>query len=67
MPRRGDSMAERLTPEEIRAWAEKSRAASGVPPKIEDEATLVRLARLAFADAEDAGERGDDDPLGVDL
>jgi hypothetical protein len=51
-------MAERLTPEEIRAWAEKSRAASGVPPKIEDEATLVRLARLAFADAEDAGERG---------
>jgi hypothetical protein len=46
MPRRGNSMAERLTPEEIRAWGEKSRAASGVPPTIEDEATLVRLARL---------------------
>jgi hypothetical protein len=58
MPRRGNSMAERLTPEEIRAWAEKSRAASGVPPTIEDEVVLAKIITLAFADAEDAGGAG---------
>ena len=51
-------MAERLTPEEIRAWAEKSRAASGVPPTIEDEVVLAKIITLAFADAEDAGGAG---------
>jgi hypothetical protein len=35
-----------MTPEEMAAWGERSRAASGVPETIEDEATLVRLARL---------------------
>ena len=51
-------MAERLTPEEILAWAEKSRAASGVPPTIEDEVVLAKIITLAFADAEDAGGAG---------
>jgi hypothetical protein len=35
-----------VTPEELAAWGERSRAASGVPPTIEDPAVLVQLARL---------------------
>jgi hypothetical protein len=35
-----------MTAKELAAWGARSRAASGVPPTIEDEATLVQLARL---------------------
>jgi hypothetical protein len=42
-----------MTPEAMRQWAAASRAASGVPPKIEDPAVLARLITLAFAGTEE--------------
>jgi hypothetical protein len=42
-----------MTPEAMRQWAAASRAASGVPPKIEDPAVLARLVVLAFAGTEE--------------
>jgi hypothetical protein len=42
-------MSGELTPEQIAAWGKKSRAASGVPAKIEDRSVLARLVTLAFA------------------
>jgi hypothetical protein len=41
-----------MTPEVLAAWGRASRAASGVPEKIEDPAVLARLVTLAFAGAE---------------
>jgi hypothetical protein len=37
------------TPEQIAVWGRASRAASGVPAKIEDRSVLARLITLAFA------------------
>jgi hypothetical protein len=41
-------MSAELSPGQIKAWGKASRAASGVPPKIEDPAALARLVTLAF-------------------
>ena len=35
-----------MTPEVFDRWYEASRTGSGVPPTVEDEATLTKLARL---------------------
>jgi hypothetical protein len=50
-------MSAELTPEEIRAWGKASRAASGVPEKIEDPAVLTRLVTLALAGTDDDDRR----------
>jgi hypothetical protein len=39
-----------LDEDEIAAWTVQTRAACGLGPTIEDEATLSRIATLAFAD-----------------
>jgi hypothetical protein len=39
-----------LDEDEIAAWTVATRAACGLGPTIEDEATLSRIATLAFAD-----------------
>jgi hypothetical protein len=45
-----------MSPEELAAWGDRSRAASGVPPTIEDPVVLVQLARLMRgADEHDDG------------
>lgn len=48
---------DQLTPEQIAAWGAKSRAAAGVPERIEDPAVLARLVTLALggADERDGG------------
>jgi hypothetical protein len=50
-----------VTPAEIRAWTERSRAAQGLPAKIEDPAVLGKVVTLAFAGQEEQGE-GDGTP-----
>jgi hypothetical protein len=48
-----------MTEEEVAAWGERSRAACGLPPTIEDEATLARIVTLAFGPpGEDEGGGG---------
>jgi hypothetical protein len=42
-------MSAEPTPEQIARWGKASRAASGVPPKIQDRSVLARLVTLAFA------------------
>ena len=44
-----------MTPAEVAAWVERSRAAQGLPPTIEDPAVIARLATLAFAGEEGGG------------
>jgi hypothetical protein len=51
-----------VTPDEIAAWAERSRAACGLPPTIEDPAVLARVITLAFgpgAAEEEGGGAGE--------
>lgn len=45
-----------LTDAEVAAWADRSRAASGLGPTVEDPVVLTRIATLAFAglDAQNA-------------
>jgi hypothetical protein len=43
---------------EIAAWTVQTRAACGLGPTIEDEATLARIVTLAFADDQGQGEGG---------
>jgi hypothetical protein len=50
-----------VTPAEIQAWTERSRAAQGLEPKITDPAVLGKVATLAFAGEEAQGE-GDGTP-----
>jgi hypothetical protein len=38
-----------VTPAEIAAWVERSRARQGLGPKITDPAVIARLITLAFA------------------
>jgi hypothetical protein len=38
-----------LTDEAIVAWARRTRARKGLPPKVEDAATLHRIIVLAFS------------------
>jgi hypothetical protein len=51
-----------VTPAEIRAWTERSRAAQGLPAKIEDPAVLGKVVTLAFAGQEEQGEADDTTP-----
>jgi len=51
-------MSAELSPEQIAAWGKASRAASGVPPKIEDPAVLARLMVLAFTGTEHTDGHG---------
>jgi hypothetical protein len=44
-----------VTPAEVREWTERSRAASGLPLKIQDPTVLARLVTLAFAGEEEQG------------
>jgi len=37
-----------VTREEIHEWEARSRAAQGLPPKISDEAVLMRIITLAL-------------------
>ena len=48
-----------MTPAEIREWTERSRAAQGLPPRIEDPGVLTRLVTLAFSGQREQG-KGDD-------
>jgi hypothetical protein len=57
-------MSAELTPEQIAAWGKASRAASGVPPKIQDPAAIARLITLAFAGTDhDGTEDGGGPPV----
>jgi len=47
-----------MSPEAMRQWAAASRAASNVPPKIEDPAVLARLVVLAFTGIEEHRDGG---------
>lgn len=51
-----------MTPAEIRAWAERSRASQGLPPKIEDPAVLAKVVTLAFSGANKRQGEGDGTP-----
>lgn len=44
-----------MTPAEISAWAERSRARQGLGPKITDASILARLVVLAFAGEGEGG------------
>ena len=44
-----------MTPQERAAWGKRSRAASGVPAKIEDPAVLGRLVVLSEVEHDDGG------------
>jgi hypothetical protein len=50
-----------MTAEVFDRWYEASRAASGVPAKIEDPAVLARVATLAFAGADQGDGAGSQD------
>lgn len=41
--------AERLTPEQMKAWVAKSRAAQGLGPTVTDPVALDKVARLLLA------------------
>jgi len=45
-----------MTEAEIREWAQRSRAAQGLPPTIADPAVLGKVVTLAFAGEEAQGE-----------
>jgi hypothetical protein len=49
-----------MTPDEdeIAAWTVQTRAACGLPPTIEDEATLARIVTLAFGPAAENADGG---------
>jgi hypothetical protein len=47
-----------MSPEERDAWGKASRAASGVPDKVEDPAVLARLVTLAFAGTDHNNDGG---------
>jgi hypothetical protein len=44
-----------MSPEELAAWGERSRAASGVPPTIEDPAVIARLVVLSDVEQASGG------------
>jgi hypothetical protein len=44
-----------MSPEEVAAWGKRSRAASGVPEQIEDEAVIARLVVLSDVGHDDGG------------
>jgi hypothetical protein len=48
-----------VTPAEIQAWTERSRASQGLPPKVTDPAILGKVITLAFV-GDDAKGEGDD-------
>jgi hypothetical protein len=53
-----------VTREEIHQWEARSRAAQGLPPKITDEAVVLRIITLAFAglpDEQPAAKEADGD------
>jgi hypothetical protein len=47
-----------MTPAEVAAWVERSRAAQGFPPRITDPTVIARLVTLALAGTEDEGGGG---------
>ena len=54
-------MREELDEATIREWTRRTRAARGLPPKIEDPATIAKLVTLALGPAPERRVEADDD------
>jgi|RhiMetdeSRZDD1v2_1073273.scaffolds.fasta_scaffold166573_5 hypothetical protein len=44
-----------MTPAEVAAWVERSRAAQGLPARLEDKAILSKIVTLALAGEGEGG------------